>query len=491
VTILGIGDGPASGAALVVDGVIACVEAEPGATGLPYRAIDAVLADAGVAPDEVDVVALAGRFSPPLVVRRFPGLEELSGTVAVRGAAAAWQTTLRATGFGAVQADIAATWLGDQLRPRGFRPRRVQTVDVHTCLASAAYRCQDRDDALVVTVQPHGDGLLAAVHRGLAGQLDRVWDQRAPSSLHTHLDRCARLLHVDRTAPLAALELTAGDAAPDPELAAHVGPTCADGELGGGLTSDAAGRLAAAARDVAAATVLAALRTAVTGLVAHHVADGSAVSVGGAWAADPRTLALLLGRIPATHIACGPEVGGAFAALGAALFEAGCPPRRVAATLGPRPTDVTVRSALAGRSAEPVDVARVVGALGGGGAIGRIAGRGGHGALGTRSILVRTGDERALARARVVSGRALPCRLVPSCPPALSRLASAVDHGMAFEEGRIRRVDPNDDPELHAVAAAVPLSAVPLSDDLPAALDHVHEGRLDGALVRSFQVFAA
>ena len=45
---------------------------------------------------------------------------------------------------------------------------------------------------------------------------------------------------------LAALELSAGDAASDPELAAHLGPTFADGELRGGLTSDAAGKLDAA-----------------------------------------------------------------------------------------------------------------------------------------------------------------------------------------------------------------------------------------------------
>ncbi len=494
-TILGIGDGAASGAALVVDGTIACVAPEPpGTEGLPATAMAEVLEDAGAAAADVDVVALAGRFTTPLLVRRFPGLEELSGTIALRRASAMWQTALRATGLGALQADRAASWLATRLSPLGFAPRHHRAVDLHTCLASAAYRCQDRDEAVVVTIEPHGDGLLAAVHHGLAGHLERVWEQRAEPALHTHLDRCARILSLPVPSPLAAFDALANGAESDARLVSQIGPTVVAGRLSGGMNADGAARLAHAERQIAAASVAAALRSAVVEWVNVHVRPGANLAVAGVWLADPVTVAAL-GRLDVDRVACGPDLGSAFAALGAALHEIGSPPIAVPATLGPRHRESALRDLLhaEGIPLKPADPDRAAGAIARGRALGRIAGRGGDGSLGTRSVLCGAGDRAALDRARTISPGAEPARLLGAVPADLMRLAPALAHGMADAGGRTRVVSADHDPELAALVRAVPdgLFALPLADDPADALADVRAGRLDGLLLGPFHVLAA
>jgi predicted NodU family carbamoyl transferase len=493
VTILGIGDGPSSGAALVVDGSIACVAPQPpGSEGLPAAAIAAVLEDAGAVASDVDVVALAGRFTTPLLVRRFPGLEELSGTIALRRAAAVWQTALRTTGLGALQADRAAAWLATRLQPLGFTPRNHRAVDLHTCLASAAYRCQDRDDAVIVTVEPHGDGLLAAVHQGMSGHLERVWDQRAEPALHTHLDRCARVLHLPVPSDLAAFDALAGDAVPDRALVALVSPHVDSGRLAGGLSAESASRLAACDPTIGAASVAEGMRRAMVALVSAHVPPRANLALGGAWLADPNTVSALA-ELDAARIACGPDLGGATAALGAALHEIGSAPASVPATLGPRHTEASLRDLVRETGGEEVRDERAMASLSAGKVWGRIAGRSGNGSLGTRSVLVRTGDDAALARARAVSGPAMPAHLRAAAPPGLERLGPALAHGMADSGGRTRVVSAEHDPDLATLVAAVPggLEALPLADDPRRALALLREGRLDGLLLGPFQVLAA
>ena len=63
--ILGISDGMTGGAALIEDGRVRCavheerLTREKMATGFPRRSIDFVLEEAGLAPDEIDGIAVA------------------------------------------------------------------------------------------------------------------------------------------------------------------------------------------------------------------------------------------------------------------------------------------------------------------------------------------------------------------------------------------------------------------------------------------------
>src|SRR5690606_13407670 len=102
-----------------------------------------------------------------------------------------YQAMLRQTGLGALEADRAADWIQDQLATRGFRPQRTVLVDIHRALSAVAYRCQPDDDVVAFTLHPMGDGVSVGVHRGLTGQIDRVWSQKGFSALHVHLERCA------------------------------------------------------------------------------------------------------------------------------------------------------------------------------------------------------------------------------------------------------------------------------------------------------------
>ncbi|MFK7931182.1 MAG: hypothetical protein AB8H79_23565, partial [Myxococcota bacterium] len=83
--ILGIADGLDSGAALVVGGEVvatttqASLDRASRSRVFPWGATEDVLQGAGLSRSDVDQVAVAGRFTPPLVLRRFPGLRALAG----------------------------------------------------------------------------------------------------------------------------------------------------------------------------------------------------------------------------------------------------------------------------------------------------------------------------------------------------------------------------------------------------------------------------
>jgi hypothetical protein len=267
----------------------------------------------------------------------------------------------------------------------------------------------------------------------------------------------------------------------------------AHGRLSGGIDPDGAAKLAGAEPDVAAASVAAALRAAVIGFVRQHARPGTPLAVAGSWIADPKTVTSL-GALEVDRVACGPDLGAATAALGAALHEIGRPPSAVPATLGPGPREAALRDLLRdGDDARAsADTERAVGVIARGGVLGRIAGRGGNGALGTRSVLCRAGDGAALERARALSAGA-PARLLAAVPAGLERVAPSLAYGMVDAGGRTRVVAPLDDPDLAALVRASPggLSALPLRDDPARALAYVREGRLDGLVFGSFCVLAA
>lgn len=421
--ILGLADGVDAGAALVEgDALVAAVQQErldrrPRSRAFPWEAAAEVLARGGRKPEDVDVVAIAGRYTPPFAARRRPQLLDYAKDPfsAALSAGTIWQEILRGTGFGAVEADRTAEWLEGRLRSNGYAPRRVALVDHHKCLATAAYRCQPNDGALVLVVHPRGDGALATVHEGVAGQLDRVRLQTTPATLHAFLDRCLAAMGLDPQADAGHLE--AARAEPDPQLLDALGEVLSarDGELRGRALgpperrSDRPWRLLAEApREVAAASVARHLRDVLVAWIGWHVQDRRAarVALAGAWL-DDGTLVERVARLPGVgEVWAGPWTGAAALPVGAALSLGGLAPRWMAHA-GRAPDESACRATL-DRSGAPADARRVAELLARGARVARFAGPDapGRSGGGQRSVLVRADDADGAARVRRALGRA-------------------------------------------------------------------------------------
>lgn len=333
--ILGVSDGLDGGAALCVDDRLVASEPQaaldhtPHSRAFPWDAIDDVLRRAGSVPADIRTIAVAGRITPPFFLRRRPGLRKVLGGAfsSALDLGVFYQAMLRQTGLGALEADRAADWLAERFERRGFRGR-LQMVDIHTALANVAYRTQDDDDLLLITLHPLGDGVSFAVHRANLGQIDRVFEQKGFSTLHVHLERCAHVLGFDDV----------------PAMWAAVGPQ-SDPDLVAALEShlyldhhklsharyplpqdravyDLLGRADPA---VGAASVRANLSKAVVALVRYHVRqhDRGRIAVAGEVFRERRLVADLAAIPEVESVYCPPEPGSACLAEGAALAAGG------------------------------------------------------------------------------------------------------------------------------------------------------------------------
>ena len=203
--ILGLGDGVDAAAALVIDNQLIAVESQerhdrtPRSRAFPWAAIEEILEEAGLRARHVDQVVVAGQFTPSFFLRKHPNLKRLvkDAFSPAIDAGVFVQALLRQSGLGAFEADRAAEWIENILKGKGFNPQRVHAMDTHRALAEGAYRTQERDDLLVFSLHPLGDGAAFAVHRGTDGQMDRVFGQRGFSALHVHLQRCATAMGFD------------------------------------------------------------------------------------------------------------------------------------------------------------------------------------------------------------------------------------------------------------------------------------------------------
>ena len=126
--ILGLSDGAEPGAALVVDDHVVGVALErmqtktPTMGQMPWASVDHLLQQARLTPSDVDQVAVAGRFTPPLFVRRRPSVRTQfhDPFSALGDASVLWQAVLRRTGFGAMEAEQAAALIDRRLIAKGF-----------------------------------------------------------------------------------------------------------------------------------------------------------------------------------------------------------------------------------------------------------------------------------------------------------------------------------------------------------------------------------
>lgn len=376
--ILGVSDGLDGGAALCRGDRLVAAEAQsafdgaPHSRAFPWDAVHDVLRRGRIAPPDVNVVAVAGRITPPFFLRRHPSARALfrDPFSAAMDLGVFYQAMLRQTGLAALQADRAADWLAGRFEQRGFEGRLV-LVDIHTALANAAYRSQTDDDLLIITLHPLGDGVSFAVHRAALGQIDRVFEQKGFSTLHVHLERCASVLGFSSVR-----EMWANVGTPDPELTAALSshlyldhhklsharyPLPQDRRV-----YDLLGRSAPAA---GAASVRANLSAAVVGLVRYHVRqyDIPRLAVAGD-VFHERRLLQDIAALPEVHsVWCPTDPGSGALAFGAAAYTAGLDLR------ADRKGDVDP----AGPTGEPVDVDTIVDVLRGGGSVAWMSGRGG------------------------------------------------------------------------------------------------------------------
>ena len=427
--ILGIADGVDAGAALVVDDRLVavsnqeCHDRRIRSRSFPWASIDEVLEQAGLRNRHVDALAISGRFTPSLAVRRRPDLVEWGRDPfsLVHDANVAVQSVLRKTGLGAAEADRASEWLERRFVAKGFNPTRVVMVDTHRALAEAAYRSQPSDLLLVMTLHPRGDGVFFAVHVGRSGQLDRIEDQRGPRGLHLHVDRCASAIGLQPTRDEAQLWSLAGRAEPDPHLVALLAGefSAHKGQFRGRGLSQPASRtdqthraLTQAQPAVAAASVHRNLANAVCEIVRHYVRKTgiSRVAVGGSLFENPRLVAEVAALDQVASLWAFPDAGHKSLAVGAAAcFGALAPHEMSEGGLGREHADKDCQRALsvAKLRGSPVEVSALVRVLEDGGAVARFQGRAGFGpgAGATRCVLVRADDNDAVAAVRGALGR--------------------------------------------------------------------------------------
>lgn len=192
--ILGLIDSKPSTAAILKDGEVVSAISEERlcrkkmATGMPRQAIARVMAEAGIEPGDIDVVAVAQNaleFEPePLpwdgwfqetehLSARKRLVRKLSSTLApvVGQSPLAWKThhTLK----GLLSRDRRSK-LPALLREAYGIKAPVKFYNHHYCHAVSAYYTSNFDDALVVTLDGGGDGRSGSVYIGESGRLRQI-----------------------------------------------------------------------------------------------------------------------------------------------------------------------------------------------------------------------------------------------------------------------------------------------------------------------------
>ena len=177
--VLGVHDGHNASAALVIDGEIVAAVQEERFTreknwmGVPRHAIEWALEYGGVAPSDLDHVAMHGA-QMPTPKNREQLLEEYR-TINSRG--------MRARRIGAAIGPVRKAYDARRREQRtreiadlGLPTDRLRFVDHHHAHAAAAYHGYGRYDepVLVLTNDGAGDGLCATVNVGRDGRIERI-----------------------------------------------------------------------------------------------------------------------------------------------------------------------------------------------------------------------------------------------------------------------------------------------------------------------------
>jgi carbamoyltransferase len=173
--ILGINDQHNASACLVDDGVVVAAVQEERFTRIknhfcfPQRSIDWILASTGVAPDELDAVAVASEY----IIGSFEGPDLVRSYAETRRPVTQLRRAARRTPLHAVRRRQRRDERLAAVAAANLPPERTTFVEHHTAHAAAAYHgcAWKHDPVLVITCDGQGDGLAASIRVGQGGQL--------------------------------------------------------------------------------------------------------------------------------------------------------------------------------------------------------------------------------------------------------------------------------------------------------------------------------
>ncbi len=194
--LLGIFDGAHdTGAGVVCDGrVLAAVNEERLSRvkmqgSFPARAIPAALDAAGVRPQDVDAIALAGVLTPQLYFRAFRWLQRrcrleeglfysprpdwrarVADFIQFRSGVTEWRPE---SWIGRMEKRLIAPIVRRDFPPE-LKQKPIRIVDHHDAHAACAYFCSGFDPCLCVTADGVGDGASFCIYRGQGRRLRRL-----------------------------------------------------------------------------------------------------------------------------------------------------------------------------------------------------------------------------------------------------------------------------------------------------------------------------
>jgi len=230
--ILGIADNHDAGAAVVVDGrLVSAVNQEridrvKNSGAFPWGAIDSALELADVSARDVERIVVGTGFTPSAFLRANPKLHHERRSEGqfspLLHAYVVYQSSLRATGLHTIEIDACQKILEKRLRERPFTQATVQLMDHHRAHAHGAYRTQDDDHCLILTVDAMGDGTTATAGVGKHGHIDFLWRQSGLASVNAFYGKVTELLGFTANRHEGKITGLAAYVTPPAELVAHL-----------------------------------------------------------------------------------------------------------------------------------------------------------------------------------------------------------------------------------------------------------------------------
>jgi carbamoyltransferase len=210
VNVLGIWDGHDAGAALLQHGRLRVAINEERLTRrklevrFPSRAIAACLAVAGIAANDVDVVAASTTDPAKALARVWPGSKErYYGVRRRKTPPGRWASTIRRLkyrmtewGPSALSTSVSRATLARTLAAEGLGDARLELVDHHDAHAAGAAWGSGPGPRTVVTIDGLGDGLSHTVSSWRDGVLTRVARSPAHASLGVFFEHVTSLLNM-------------------------------------------------------------------------------------------------------------------------------------------------------------------------------------------------------------------------------------------------------------------------------------------------------
>ena len=364
--ILGIADNHDAGAALWIDGkIVVAINQEridriKNSGFFPMGAIDAVLEEANCKARDIDRVVVGTAFTPSAFLRLLPNVhhsQKKSGQFSpLLHAYLYYQTLLQQGGLEHFEYRLSKKIIERKLSSITHAP--VMLIDHHESHAQLAYRTQEQQRILVLTLDAMGDGNTATVWMGRDGTLIPLWKQSGLAAINLFYSRITEILgfvplrHEGKITGLAAL------AKPNKSLLAHFRSRY---RFAGGRFSrifpwpidhpddDYWTQVKKYPREVIAATAQAILEEVTTSFVLHWVKTTkcSSIALAGGVFANVKLNQRLMDHANIEQIWIAPNMGDGGLAVGGLLAYCQPPPRQM--------TDVFL-----GNSLQKIDINRAI-----------------------------------------------------------------------------------------------------------------------------------